>query len=118
MRERISPYGGTLETGPREQGGFRVFEALRNPRSTRDRETVKRGPSTATCESLSPFRQKTTVHAIPLATRLDPRVRPSAVAGRVRVRKLGAAIRRPNVGTIERRDLLGGLIHEYHEAAA
>jgi len=61
MRERISPYGGTLETGPREQGGFRVFETLRNPRSTRDRETVKRGPSTATCESLSLFRQDATV---------------------------------------------------------
>ncbi len=27
-------------------------------------------------------------------------------------------IRRPNVGTIERRDLLGGLIHEYYQAAA
>jgi hypothetical protein len=24
----------------------------------------------------------------------------------------------PNVGTIERRALLGGLIHEYHQAAA
>jgi transposase InsO family protein len=28
-----------------------------------------------------------------------------------------AAIRRPSVGTVERRDLLGGLIHEYHTAA-
>jgi putative transposase len=28
------------------------------------------------------------------------------------------AIDRPGVGTVDRRDLLGGLIHEYHRAAA
>jgi hypothetical protein len=31
MRERISLYGGTLETGRREQVGFRVFEAFAIP---------------------------------------------------------------------------------------
>jgi len=28
MRERVPLYGGALEMGPREQGGFRVFEAF------------------------------------------------------------------------------------------
>jgi putative transposase len=35
----------------------------------------------------------------------------------LRAPQSATAIRRANVGTIERRALLGGLIHEYHQAA-
>ncbi len=47
---------------------------------------------------------------------LQPRTPPRALA--LHLPEPATTFQRPNAGAIDRRDLLGGLIHEYHRAAA
>jgi hypothetical protein len=116
IHERDSKFATAFDEVFRSEGIRVIYTPIRAPQANAYAERFVRDPRRVPRLAVDPRPPPPRTSATCLHSSLQPRTPHRALA--LRAPEPATAIARPSTGRIERRDLLGGLIHEYHQAAA